>query len=138
MGHIPGALLFDWNKDINDPVRRNVLSKQACEELLQRAGLNNDTKLILYGLTLVGRFRGIKVMVDQVSTLVLHMYYLVPVLQEKDQQEQQLLILSLSFFQVTLFVSGFCLRSLLRFFICEMSSGRFAILPYSSNFYDLQ
>ncbi|MGB8938430.1 MAG: rhodanese-like domain-containing protein [Candidatus Nitrosopolaris sp.] len=31
------------------PVRRNVLSKQACEELLQRAGLNNNTTLILYG-----------------------------------------------------------------------------------------
>jgi thiosulfate/3-mercaptopyruvate sulfurtransferase len=37
-GHIPGAVLFDWNKDINDPVRRNVFSKHACEELLQRAG----------------------------------------------------------------------------------------------------
>ncbi|MGC2683271.1 MAG: rhodanese-like domain-containing protein [Candidatus Nitrosopolaris sp.] len=41
LGHIPGAVLFDWKQDINDPVRRNVLSKQACEELLQRAGLNN-------------------------------------------------------------------------------------------------
>jgi thiosulfate/3-mercaptopyruvate sulfurtransferase len=49
LGHIPGAALFDWKQDINDPVRRNVLSKQACEELLQRAGLNNNTTLILYG-----------------------------------------------------------------------------------------
>jgi thiosulfate/3-mercaptopyruvate sulfurtransferase len=48
LGHIPGAVLFDWKQDINDPVRRNVLSKQACEELLQRAGLNNNTTLILY------------------------------------------------------------------------------------------
>ena len=36
-------------QDINDPVARNVLSKQACEELLQKAGLGNDTTLILYG-----------------------------------------------------------------------------------------
>jgi thiosulfate/3-mercaptopyruvate sulfurtransferase len=49
LGHIPGAVLFDWMQDINDPVARNVLSKQACEELLQRAGLSNDTTLILYG-----------------------------------------------------------------------------------------
>ena len=49
LGHIPGAVLFDWKQDINDPVSRNVLSKQACQDLLQRAGLNDDTTLILYG-----------------------------------------------------------------------------------------
>ena len=49
LGHIPGAVLFDWKNDINDLVRRNVLSRQACEELLQKAGLNNNTTLILYG-----------------------------------------------------------------------------------------
>ena len=49
LGHVPGAVLFDWKQDINDPIRRNVLSKQACEDLLQRAGINNDTTLILYG-----------------------------------------------------------------------------------------
>jgi thiosulfate/3-mercaptopyruvate sulfurtransferase len=50
LGHIPGAVLFDWKEDINDPLSRNVLSKQACQDLLQqRAGLNSDTTLILYG-----------------------------------------------------------------------------------------
>jgi thiosulfate/3-mercaptopyruvate sulfurtransferase len=49
LGHIPGSILFDWKQDINDPVSRNVLSKQACEDLLQRVGINNDTTLILYG-----------------------------------------------------------------------------------------
>jgi thiosulfate/3-mercaptopyruvate sulfurtransferase len=49
LGHIQGSVLFDWKQDINDPVNRNVLSKQACEDLLQRAGINNDTTLILYG-----------------------------------------------------------------------------------------
>ena len=49
LGHIPGAALFDWKNDINDPLYRNVLSKQACEHLLQRAGINTDTTLILYG-----------------------------------------------------------------------------------------
>jgi thiosulfate/3-mercaptopyruvate sulfurtransferase len=49
LGHVPGAVLFDWKQDINDPVNRNVLSKQACEDLLQRAGVNNETTLIFYG-----------------------------------------------------------------------------------------
>ncbi len=49
LGHVPGAVLFDWRQDINDPVSRNVLSKQACEDLLKRAGVNNDSTLVLYG-----------------------------------------------------------------------------------------
>jgi thiosulfate/3-mercaptopyruvate sulfurtransferase len=49
LGHIPGAVLFDWKKDINDPLTRNVLAKEACQDLLQNAGVNNDTILLLYG-----------------------------------------------------------------------------------------
>jgi thiosulfate/3-mercaptopyruvate sulfurtransferase len=49
LGHVPDAVLFDWRQDINDPISRNVLSKQACEDLLQRAGVNNDSTLVLYG-----------------------------------------------------------------------------------------
>ena len=49
LGHVPGSVLFDWKQDINDPISRNVLSKQACEDLLQKAGVNDDTTLVLYG-----------------------------------------------------------------------------------------
>ena len=49
LGHIPGAVLFDWKNDINDPLTRNVLTKESCENLLQNAGINNDTSLLLYG-----------------------------------------------------------------------------------------
>ena len=49
LGHIPGAVLFDWKEDINDPMSRNVLSRESCERLLRGAGINNDTILILYG-----------------------------------------------------------------------------------------
>ncbi len=50
LGHIPGAILFDWRQDINDPISRNILSKQACENLLaEKAGVNENTILILYG-----------------------------------------------------------------------------------------
>ena len=49
LGHIPGAVLFDWLKDMNDPVARDILSKQKLEDLLGRAGVGNDTTLVLYG-----------------------------------------------------------------------------------------
>ena len=49
LGHVPSAVLFDWKKDINDPVTRNIFSKQASEDLLQRIGVSDDTTLVLYG-----------------------------------------------------------------------------------------
>lgn len=48
-GHIPGAVLFDWKKDMNDPVTRDILSKEQLESLLGRSGISNDTSLVLYG-----------------------------------------------------------------------------------------
>jgi thiosulfate/3-mercaptopyruvate sulfurtransferase len=49
LGHVPGAVLFDWKEDINDPLSRNILGKQSYEDLMQKGGINNDTTLILYG-----------------------------------------------------------------------------------------
>ena len=49
LGHIPGAVLIDWKSDINDPIRRNLLTRAAYENLLQRIGVNKDTVLVLYG-----------------------------------------------------------------------------------------
>ena len=49
LGHIPGAVLFDWQRDIIDSTKRDVISKEVLEELLQRIGVNNDTTLIVYG-----------------------------------------------------------------------------------------
>jgi thiosulfate/3-mercaptopyruvate sulfurtransferase len=49
LGHIPNAALFDWKKDINDPLSRNIVSRDDCTTLLQKAGINNDTILVLYG-----------------------------------------------------------------------------------------
>jgi thiosulfate/3-mercaptopyruvate sulfurtransferase len=46
---MPGSVLFDWKKDINEPLNRNILTRQAYEELLQREGVNDDTTLALYG-----------------------------------------------------------------------------------------
>jgi thiosulfate/3-mercaptopyruvate sulfurtransferase len=49
IGHIPGAVLFDWKQDLNDQNKKDIISKDGCEDLLQRAGVNNDTILVLYG-----------------------------------------------------------------------------------------
>ncbi len=49
LGHIPGSILFDWRKDVNDPVRRDILSAEALTELLQKAGVSDGTTLLLYG-----------------------------------------------------------------------------------------
>ncbi|HTP54257.1 MAG TPA: sulfurtransferase [Thermoplasmata archaeon] len=49
LGHVPGSVLFDWRKDINDPVRRDILSSEAFTELFRRAGIEDDTTVVLYG-----------------------------------------------------------------------------------------
>ncbi len=49
LGHIPGSVLVDWRKDINDPVARDILSKHALESLLGRLGVSNDHQIVLYG-----------------------------------------------------------------------------------------
>lgn len=48
-GHIPGAVLFDWKRDINDPATRDILSKNKLLELFNRSGIRDDTRLVLYG-----------------------------------------------------------------------------------------
>jgi len=48
-GHIPGALAWAWNTQLADPVRRDILSQTAFEDLLAGSGVSNDTTLILYG-----------------------------------------------------------------------------------------
>ncbi len=49
LGHVPGSVLFDWRKDINDPLSRDLLSAGALEALFQRSGIHPETVLVLYG-----------------------------------------------------------------------------------------
>ena len=49
LGHVPGAVLFDWKKDLNHPLERDILSKQQLEQLFARTGIAPDTKIVLYG-----------------------------------------------------------------------------------------
>jgi thiosulfate/3-mercaptopyruvate sulfurtransferase len=49
LGHLRNAALVDWKKDINDQVRRDILSKTQFEQLMARVGATPDTTIILYG-----------------------------------------------------------------------------------------
>jgi len=48
-GHVPNSVLFDWKRDINDPVRRDILSAAQLEDLFGRSGITPATTLVLYG-----------------------------------------------------------------------------------------
>jgi thiosulfate/3-mercaptopyruvate sulfurtransferase len=47
--HIPGAIGFDWQKDLQDPVRRDFLDADAFGELMGSKGISNDHTVVLYG-----------------------------------------------------------------------------------------
>ena len=49
LGHLPGAALVDWKRDINDTVRRDILSREQFEALMGRLGVTPATTLVLYG-----------------------------------------------------------------------------------------
>jgi thiosulfate/3-mercaptopyruvate sulfurtransferase len=48
-GHVPGAIGWNWQTQLQDPVRRDLVDKRAFEELLGRSGISNDTTIITYG-----------------------------------------------------------------------------------------
>lgn len=48
-GHIQGASLIWWKRDINDPVRRDIISKSQFEELMIRNGILPESEVVLYG-----------------------------------------------------------------------------------------
>ena len=47
--HIPGAIGFDWKKDLQDPVKRDFLDGDAFGELFGGRGISNDHLIVLYG-----------------------------------------------------------------------------------------
>src|SRR4051794_12680798 len=47
--HIPGAIGFDWKKDLQDPVKRDFLGPKEFGELFGSRGISNDHQIVLYG-----------------------------------------------------------------------------------------
>jgi len=48
-GHIAGAVGWNWQTQLQDNVRRDLIGKAALEKLLGQSGVSNDTTVILYG-----------------------------------------------------------------------------------------
>ena len=49
LSHIPGAVQIDWQKDLNDALRRDYLSREQFEKLMSANGIANDTTVVFYG-----------------------------------------------------------------------------------------
>ena len=48
-GHIAGAVGWNWQSQLQQPVRRDLAAPEEIERLLSRSGIGNDTTVILYG-----------------------------------------------------------------------------------------
>ena len=48
-GHIPGAVRVDWRDDLQDPVRRDFVSRGQFEALMSDRGVGNEHTVVLYG-----------------------------------------------------------------------------------------
>jgi thiosulfate/3-mercaptopyruvate sulfurtransferase len=48
-GHIQGAVGWNWQTQLQDNVRRDLIDKAALEALLSKSGISNDTTILLYG-----------------------------------------------------------------------------------------
>jgi thiosulfate/3-mercaptopyruvate sulfurtransferase len=47
--HIPGAIGFDWQKDLQDQVKRDFLGPEDFGRLLGSRGISNEHTIVLYG-----------------------------------------------------------------------------------------
>jgi thiosulfate/3-mercaptopyruvate sulfurtransferase len=48
-GHVSGAVGWNWNSDLHTKVGRDYVSRAELSELLSRAGVGDDTTVVLYG-----------------------------------------------------------------------------------------
>jgi thiosulfate/3-mercaptopyruvate sulfurtransferase len=48
-GHIPGAVHVDWTTDLNDPLRRDYITREGFQALMSRIGATRDTTVVFYG-----------------------------------------------------------------------------------------
>ncbi len=48
-GHVPGAAGWNWQTELQDTVRRDLIDRATFEQLLGRSGITNDATVIVYG-----------------------------------------------------------------------------------------
>lgn len=49
LGHIPGAIGWDWTEDLHHGVQRDYVGQDGLSALLSRAGVDGGTTVVLYG-----------------------------------------------------------------------------------------
>ncbi|MDO5669847.1 MAG: sulfurtransferase [Corynebacterium sp.] len=49
IGHLPGAVRIDWQKDLNDPVTRDIIDAEGFAALMRAKGINRDDTVVIYG-----------------------------------------------------------------------------------------
>jgi len=49
VGHIPGAIGFNWQTQLQDQIARDIISKEQFERLVGGAGVSPDDTVVLYG-----------------------------------------------------------------------------------------
>jgi len=48
-GHLPGAVHVDWTTDLNDPLRRDYITREGFSALMSRIGATRETTVVFYG-----------------------------------------------------------------------------------------
>jgi thiosulfate/3-mercaptopyruvate sulfurtransferase len=48
-GHVPNAIGWNWQTDLNDRIRRDIIDPRTFSELCRRSGINNEDTVIIYG-----------------------------------------------------------------------------------------
>ena len=48
-GHVPGAVGFNWQTQLQDQVRRDIIGKEAFEKLVGGGGISPKDTVVLYG-----------------------------------------------------------------------------------------
>jgi thiosulfate/3-mercaptopyruvate sulfurtransferase len=48
-GHVPGAIGWNWQTDLNDKVQRDIIDPRSFSELARQAGISPDDTVIFYG-----------------------------------------------------------------------------------------
>ncbi len=48
-GHVPGAVKLHWRDDLQDQLERDLVERDAFEQLMASRGIGNETTVVLYG-----------------------------------------------------------------------------------------
>ncbi|HVR73032.1 MAG TPA: sulfurtransferase [Planctomycetota bacterium] len=48
-GHVPGAIAWNWDRELCDTVQRDIIPKEKLEQLLASSGITPETTIVLFG-----------------------------------------------------------------------------------------